>query len=172
MLNVFDAHALRSACQELGRTFTIVWERVQERVHKSLLQPFLIIRHLVNPNKHIYGLLLDYYFVLRSTSVQNLIDGKKLDRYHWNNDAKLSIAFWCARAPERAPRARTYFYSCLGARAGARAQMPTSTISNHSSSCKSKQTYTDYYFVVRSTNGLKPDWLTTNRYHWNSAAKC
>ena len=70
-------HALRSACQELGRTFTIVWERVQERVHKCLLQPFLIIRHLVNPNKHIYG--IDYYFVLRSTSVQNLIDGKKLD---------------------------------------------------------------------------------------------
>ena len=79
MLKVFDVHALRSACQELGRTFTVVWERVQERVHKCLLQPFLIIRHLVNPNKHIYGLLLDYYFVLRSTSVQNLIDGVRLD---------------------------------------------------------------------------------------------
>ena len=79
MLKVFDVHALRSACQELGRTFTVVWERVQERVHKCLLQPFLILCHLVNPNKHIYGLLLDYYFVLRSTSVQNLLDGVKLD---------------------------------------------------------------------------------------------
>ena len=72
-------HALRSACQELGRTFTVVWERMQERVHKCLLQPFLILCHLVNPNKHIYGRLLDYYFVLRSTSVQNLIDGVRLD---------------------------------------------------------------------------------------------
>ena len=72
-------HALRSACQELGRTFTVVWERVQERVHKCLLQPFLVIRHLVNLNKHIYGLLLENYFVLRSTSVQNLIDGVRLD---------------------------------------------------------------------------------------------
>ena len=79
MLKVFDVHALRSACQELGRTVTVVWERMQERVHKCLLQPFLIIRHLVNPNKHQYGLLLDYYFVLRSTSAQNLIDGKNLD---------------------------------------------------------------------------------------------
>ena len=79
MLKVFDVHALRSACQELGRTFTVVWERVQERVHKCLLQPFLIIRHLVNQNKHIYGLFLDYYFVLRSTSVQILIDGEMLD---------------------------------------------------------------------------------------------
>ena len=138
MLKVFDVHALRSARQELGRTFTVVWERVQERVHKCLLQPFVIIRHLVNPNKHIYGLLLDYYFVLRSTSAQNLIDGVKLDSSEIMalNAQDLS----CARAPERVPRARTYFYNCLGARA----QMPTSTISNHSSSCKSKQTYIRY----------------------------
>ena len=45
------------------------------------------------------------------------------------------------------PRARTYFYNCLGARAGARAQMTSSTISSALSNVKYKQRLTDNIYI-------------------------